>query len=95
MSFKLTKALPYNLHFYSIGAEVSGSTQDVELTYTATGINFGGKQLQEDTEIVFAITADTPKISTNTVITIQAASLDATELLAQAEAALQAQLEAE
>lgn len=92
MSFTIKRTLPYNLNFYEIGAEVTGGNQELNLTYTATGINYGGKTVGADAEIVFSITCDTPAIATNTTLLIEVNSVDSEAILSQAEAELQSSL---
>ncbi len=92
MSFTKTSILEYNKLFYSIGAEVTGGSEEVILTYTATGINYGGREIGDVAEIVFSITCDSPQIQTNCTSVISVQSTDADEILAQAESELQKSL---
>lgn len=93
MSFTLSKSFNYNRRYPALNVELPGDSVVLDLTYTATGVNYGGRYVGDETEVVFHIACSDPVFSTNTVMQIVCTSTTIDEIFAQAEETLKLALD--
>lgn len=92
MSFKVKQTVPTRTLYPTLGIEVGSGYSPIEVKYTALGINFGGRAVGQEAEVVFEVEVE-GGLSTSLISRlIEVPSLDGDEILAHAEATLKTEL---
>ena len=92
MSFKIKQTVPARTLYPTLGVEIGAGYASVEVKYTALGINFGGRAVGQEAEVVFEVEVEGGLSTALISRRIEVPCLDGDAILAHAEDTLKTEL---